>query len=114
MSLNTVATNNTILAADINQLVDVLQRGAGHSETGKYILQGWASANGDFISMYITSLSRTSVPVSVIIDQADLTTSNLGSISTGFLTANGFQIFSTANNGAQTNCHAGGNTTINY
>ena len=45
MSLNVVVTGNTVLAADINQLVNYLQRSSGSTEVGKYYCAGWGNAS---------------------------------------------------------------------
>ncbi len=114
MPLNTVTTGNTILAADINQLVQVLQRAAGQTETGKYHLGGSSYTNGALVSMYMPSLSRTTAPVSASIDTSDTAPSGLQAApSTGHLTANGFQVFAFGS-GTTSNCNAGGNYTIQY
>ena len=113
MSLNTVSTGNTILAADVNQLVNVLQRASGQTEVGKYLLNGWGSAASDFISQYMTSLSRVSVPVSVTLDEADIAHTNCNAVSNDTLTANGFHVFTTTT-AATTNARVAGNATINF
>lgn len=112
MPLNTVTTGNTILAADINQLVNVLQRASGQTETGKYWAGGWSNAASDLISTYYISLNRTSVPVSVTLDTVDAST-NVGAVNNDHLTANGVHIYffsSVANTG----CNGAGNVTLNF
>jgi len=114
MPLNTVTMGNTILAADVNQLVNVLQRAAGQTEVGHYVLAGADYAANAFVSMYMPSLSRGATPVSVSIDTADIVPSGgMGTPSTGVLTAGGFQIFN-APVAANLNPRAGGNYTIQY
>jgi hypothetical protein len=116
MALTTVVVGGQINAADINQLVNVLQRSSGQSETGKYFLAGPIYATGAVVSVYICSLSRGATPVSVTIDEADQAhTGGLNATpSTGQLGANGFQIFSLSTTGPNVNARAGGNYTINY
>jgi hypothetical protein len=113
MALNTVVTGNTVLASDVNQLVQVLQRASSQTEAGKYYIIGWGSASGDNIGHYCGSLSRVSTPVSVSVDTADVAVSNINSPSTTDLTSGGFEIFSTTT-GAATNAHVAGNTTIQF
>ena len=113
MTLNTVTTGNTILAADVNQLVFVLQRQSGQTEVGKYLLNGWGNASGDFISQYMSSLSRVSVPVSVTLDEADIAHTNCAAVSNDTLTANGFHVFTTTS-AAAVNARVAGNATINF
>lgn len=113
MSLNTVTTGNTVLAADINQLVNVLQRAASQTEGGKHILNGWSNASGDTIGQYMQSISRGSTPSSVTIDTSDYSATNLNAPTTANLTANGFFIKATST-GATTSAFVGGNFTIQY
>ena len=113
MPLNTVTTGNTILAADINQIVNVLQRAAGQTETGSYCLNGWAGAAGDAISTWVGSLSRGATPVSVVIDTSISSPSNCNAPSTDRLDANGFHPFTTST-GAATSCVCAGHYTIQY
>jgi hypothetical protein len=113
MALNLVVTGNTILSADINQLVNVLQRSAGQTEVGKYYLAGWGNAANDKMVCYIPSLSRGTATVSVSIDTADLSPTNVNAPITSHLTANGFAVEATTT-GATTNGGCGGNYTIQY
>lgn len=112
MSLNTVTTGNTVLAADINQLVNVLQAPSGATETGKYFAQGGTNASGWVVAVWVQSQSRTSVPVSVTFDTSTAlvglsgaSTSQLG--STGFLVGAG-------GTGVSNTARMGGNYTIQY
>jgi len=114
MPLNTVTTGNTILAADINQVVNVLQRASGQTEVGKYMLEGNFYVSGAFVSVYIPSLSRGATPVSLVIDTADNAPSaNLNAPSTDHLTASGFHVFSTST-AISANQFCAGNYTIQY
>lgn len=112
MALNTVTTGNTILAADINQLVNVLQKPSGSTEAGKYFIAGFGTTAGQNSSYYYSSLSRNATPVSVTIDQADQGAVNCVAPATGHLTASGVQIY-TASSGSG-NIAVGGNVTIQY
>ncbi len=116
MSLVTVTTGNTILASDINQLVNVLQRSATQQEQGKYFLAGPITNNTDVVSCYIPSLSRNATPVSVAIDEVDQahTGGMTATPSTAQLTASGFQVFSLSTTGPNHNARAGGGYTIQY
>lgn len=114
MALSTVTTGNVILAADVNQLVFVLQRQSGQTETGKYYLEAGLYTTGAFLGQYMSSLSRVSVPVSVTIDEADVAhTNNANAASTQSLTANGFQVHCNSS-AANTDAKVAGNTTINF
>lgn len=113
MSLYTVTTGSTILAADVNQLVNVLQRASGQTEAGKYFMAVPAYTTGAVIAQYICSLSRVSTPVSVSIDTADLSPVTCNSPTTARLTANGFQV-TTNSTGTTTSGGCGGNYTIQY
>lgn len=114
MALNTVTTGNTILAADINQLVNVLQRASGQTQTGKYWLAGSGYATNANFANYLPSLSRITTPVSVTIDEADQAHSNCNAAVTGALTANGFYVDTSAAGGAQLALNVAGNYTIQY
>ena len=98
---------------DLNQLVDILQRKTGQSETGKYWVGGSSYANGALINQYMESLSRGATPVSVVIDTVDHAASNCGAPAATSLTANGFQVF-TAGTGVFTGAQVAGNFTINF
>jgi len=113
MSLNTVSTGNTILAADVNQLVNVLQRPSGQTETGKYYMAGFATTSSQTLNCYIPSQSRTSTPVSVTIDTADLSPTGINTPTTAHLTSSGFNVGATST-GSGSNIGAGGNYTIQY
>lgn len=114
MALNTVTTGNTVLASDVNQLVNVLQQASGNTEVGKYYLQGGGNANGWVVSNYMDSLSRVSTPVSVSIDTADQAPAASANTPTAIqLTFGGFQVqfsVSTVTNTAR----AAGNSTIQF
>src|SRR5262249_25969146 len=112
MALYTVTTGNTILAADVNQLVNVLQRASGQVETGKYFI-ALPVQNGWQISQFMSPLSRVSTPVSVTIDTVDASPTNCGSPATALLTANGFQVKANGNTTANV-ANVGGNYTIQY
>ena len=113
MSLNTVTTGNTILASDVNQLVNVLQRPSGSTETGQYFLAGWTNAASQVVSVWISSLSRNATPVSVMIDTTLGKTSGLNAPGTSNLSANGFQAFCLSS-AAANNQSCGGAYTIQY
>jgi hypothetical protein len=102
-----------VSAVFLNGIESVLARGVGETETGKYVLNAGLYQTGAFVSEYRSTISRTSVPVSVVIDTADLAPVSINAPSTGFLTANGFQTYSTAT-GAGLNCRCAGNTTVTY
>lgn len=113
MALNTVTTGNTVLASDVNQMVNVLQRSAGQTETGKYFLTAPAYVSSASIGAYIGSESRGATTVSVSVDSADQAPSGVNAPNTDHLTANGFHIFTTST-GVVAGCNVGGNYTIQY
>ena len=103
-----------ISASFLNNLENALEQPTGGTETGSYFLAGWSSANGDVISLWMPTLSRTSTPVSVSVDTSIQALANMTGPTTANLNANGFQVYGTANNGAQVNCGVGGNWTVRY
>jgi hypothetical protein len=115
MALYTVSTGITIAAADINQLVNVLQEPSGGLEKGRYRLAGGVYATNAVLSHWVNTLSRNSVPVSLTIDTADATpnTLNAPAAPLGNSNAGGFLIYATAT-AAGTNAFAAGNWQANY
>lgn len=114
MSLHTVSTGGTINAVDVNQMVNVLQQPSGGSESGKWFIESGGYQNGWTCAIYMPTLSRGSVPVSVSIDTADQSpTQSAGSPSTQNLTASGFQIIYSVSTLTNTS-RCGGNWTVNY
>lgn len=113
MALNPVSTGNTVLAADINQLVNALQRSSGQTETGKYHLLFNAYATNAQGQVWIQTQSRNSTPVSVTIDTSDQSPTNCTAPATAVLTSSGFQLY-TGSTGASLACNCGGNFTVQY
>jgi hypothetical protein len=113
LALYTVSTGGNINAGDVDQLVYVLQRQSGQTETGRYLLDGWANASTDTISQYMQSLSRTSTPVSVSIDTATQSPTGVNSPTANNLSANGFFVYTTST-GAGVSVLVGGNFTIQF
>ncbi len=112
MALNTVTTGNTVLASDVNQLVNVLQRASGQTEAGRYHFVTSAYANTAAVGGYADSLTRVSTPVSVSIDTSD-GLSNIGSVGTANLTASGFT-YQGSGSGPNLNVSGGGSYTIQF
>ncbi len=114
-TLTPVVAGNTIYAVDINNLLDILSRQSGQSETGVYFLAGPAYTNGSVVAGYYGTLSRGTTLSSVTIDTAILapTGGMSGTPSTSQLSVNGFQVFSLSTTTGVNN-RAGGNTTANY
>ena len=109
MSLPAV-NGNTIYASDLYGLCQP----SGGSDPSEYELQGWSNAAGDVISAYIPSRSRASAPVSVTMGSYTDSGSNITTpVSTGHLTSNGVQIYSSST-AAATSCHVGQTFTWNY
>lgn len=105
-----------ISAAFLNALENVLEQPSGGSETGKYFIAGNIGVANGIVSQYMPSLSRTSVPVSVVIDEVDVPhTGGMNATPvTAQLSANGFQVYSLSTTVSSTNARAGGNYTLNY
>lgn len=113
MALYTVTTGNTVLAADVNQMVNVLQRAASQTETGGYFLTFNAYTSACYGGTWINSLSRVSVPASVSIDTSVQAPAGCNSPSTNNVTANGFHVY--AGTSASTiNANVGGLYTLQY
>lgn len=113
MALNLVATNNTILASDVNQFVNVLQRSAGQADAGAYYLtfnSGSGVASG---GAWVSSQSRGATPVSATTDTSMQAVQNCGSPSTDHLTSIGVHVFSSTT-GTTAAANAGGLCTIQY
>lgn len=113
MGLTTVTNGNTAQANDLNQVINILQQPSGGQEKGQYYLNGWGNASGDYISYWLSSLTRVAVPISVSIDTSIDISPNLNSPNTGHLSANGFQVNATLK-AASVNEHCGGNYTIQF
>lgn len=115
MALYTVSNGNTANAADLNQIINVLQQPTGGTETGKYVLGGSPYTSNAVISTNINTLSRNATPVSVSIDtSAQAPAGGMGTVSTGFLTSSGLQIYCLNATGPSTNARASGNFTVQY
>ena len=112
MSLNQVTTGNTILAADVNQIVNTLQATAGATEIGKYFFQAGTNASGWVIGAWIQTQSRNSTPVSVTFDTSIILAGVTG-VGTQSLTTSGFYI-SGGGTGVSNTSRAGGNWTVQY
>lgn len=113
MSLYTVSSGNTINAADVNQLVNVLQAGSGATETGQYYLGFDAYDVNALGSMYLQTRSHGATPVSVTVDTSIQSPSNCVSPTTNGLSQYGFQLYSSSTNAAH-NCHLAGAWTVQY
>jgi hypothetical protein len=113
MPLNTVTTGNTILATDVNQLVNVLQRAAGQTEVGDYYLTSFATTSGQSMGTWVGTLSRGATPVSVGIDTSLQAVSGCNAPSTDHLNSNGFHVF-TSSTGAVGAMNVGGQYTVQY
>ena len=113
MPLNLVTTGNTILASDVNQLVNVLQRQSGQSESGHYFIDMQTYTTGAHMMCYYPSLSRVTVPVSATVDESDQAHNTCNAAATAHLTVGGVLITTT---GTATNVGGivGGVITINY
>jgi hypothetical protein len=110
-------TNNVtppgVSAAFLNALENVLEQPSGGTETGKYYILQAGYINAAQTSMYVVSISRTAVPVSVVIDEADVAHTNVAAAVATLQTANGFLV-STQSTGVTTNERVAGNYTLTY
>jgi len=113
MPLTLVSNGNTVQATDVNQIINVLQRPSGQSETGNYYIQGSSYASGARIAMYMRSTSQGATPASVSIDTTIVSPSNMGTPTTDQLTQYGFHIFGSSN-AVNVDAKAAGAFTINY
>ena len=112
-SLNPVSTGNTILAADINQLIYVLQRPSGQTEVGSYFLTGVGTSGITGLGGWVPSQSRNATPVSVTIDTSLQSPTNCNTPNTFHLGQNGFQL-ATQYTSSTSAANVGGNYTIQY
>ncbi len=102
-----------ISAAFLNAVENVLEQPSGGTETGKYYLNGSGYAAAAKVGTYTCSLSRTAVPVSVVIDTADVAPTNTSGSAASVLSANGFLV-NCAASGVATNVSAAGNYTVTW
>lgn len=113
MALTIPVQGGVIQASDVSQVVYVLQRQSGQTETGKYWLGGSTYATGAVQSGYMPSLNRNTVPVSVSTDTSDQALTGFTALNAQHLSANGFQFWG-AGTGVNTNCNVAGNWTIQF
>jgi hypothetical protein len=113
MALTLVANTNTILASDINQIQNVLQRQVGQTEVGDYWLSAGVYVNGGSFGYFVSSLSRTSVPTGVVLGTALHAAANCNAPATDHLTANGFHVFSSST-AINTGCQVAGLYTTSF
>jgi hypothetical protein len=113
MALYTVSSGQTINAADINQLVNVLQCPSGSQEAGQYFIVDWANSSNEFFGQWISTRSRGSTPVSVSVDTSLGLSGNANPPSTNHLGSSGFQLY-TSSTSASNNIGFGGNWTVQY
>jgi len=113
MALYLVTPRSTILAADANQLINILQQPSGGQEIGKYQCQGNSYISGGFISYFAQSLSRVSVPVSATLDTTDQAPTNVNTPTTPGFTSGGFRIHETTT-GITASGKAGGGYVLQY
>lgn len=102
-----------ISASFLNAIEAILKQPSGGGESGKYFVGAGAYTTTAVVGQYISSLSRTAVPVSLTIDSSDATPPGGATLSTAHLTQSGFQVYI---NAAATNANAfyGGTYTINF
>ena len=113
MALTLVNAGDTFFAGTLNALINILQEPAGAQEKGKYVIEGNIYSTSAFMSCPTTTLSRNSTPVSLSIDTADVSPTNVNSPSTGHLTQGGGQIYASCTT-VTTIGQVAGNTTWQY
>jgi hypothetical protein len=102
-----------ISAAFLNAVEAVLEQPSGGVETGKYFLNSSGYATGANLGTYTCSISRTAIPVSAVVDTADVGNTNVVGPATSSVSANGFMVNTTAT-GVATNCRCAGNYTLSF
>ena len=104
-----------ITADFLTKIEQVLIQNTGGSESGKYFVADGVYTSGAVANAYIQTISRTTIPVSVSIDTADLApTGGMSAPATAQLTHAGFQIYSLSTTGPNVNARCGGNWTVNW
>src|SRR2546421_12139577 len=102
-----------ISKAFLDGLENVLVQVSGGSESGRYRVAGGCYVSGSVVSTWVTSLSRTTSPVSVTIDTSDQSPTLLSSPSAVNQNSGGVLIYGTGT-GTNQNCFCAGAYTINY
>ncbi len=113
MPLITPGVGDTTYANSINQLVNVLQQPPGGQEVRRYHISGNSYAVGVFLTTYVLSRSRGTVPVSATIDTSGAALLNLNKPVANNLTSAGVQVYATST-AVSTVCIVGGNLTYQY
>lgn len=114
MSLYTVTSGQVVNAADLNQLVNVLQVGSGGTESWKYWIEGGTSNNTGFsVGQWIATQSKGSTPVSVIVDTSITPPNSLSTPTTQQLSSSGFFVGS-GSTGTSNTARLGGLYTVQY
>jgi hypothetical protein len=108
-----VATSDTILATDIDQFCDILNRQSTQTEIGYHYENGWANANADNWGYGISTLSRDAAVSTVTVGVTLQAASGCNAPATNTLDATGFHVF-TSSTGAGTNFFVGGHYTATY
>lgn len=101
-----------ISATFLNNVEAVLARPSGDTETGCYGIDTSSYSSPAHFGEYVSTISRTSVPVSVSVDTS-IILFNSGGVSTNHLTANGFGVDGTSN-ATSLSTQAFGNYTVSY
>src|ERR1700694_476061 len=106
-----------ISASFLNAIEAILEQNSGGVESGTYFLAGSIFSSASVISLYMPSLSRTTVPVSILALDDSVVSHTAGmnaTPSSGNATSGGFQIFSLSTTGPNPNGRAGGLWSIQY
>jgi len=113
MALTVVATGDTITTLSLNQILYYLQQPSGAQEYGNYNISGNCYTSSCYLTCYIETESRNSVPVSAALSTSDGQGGGAGNPSYGSLTMGGLQAYSLVS-AATTNAFVGGPHTVQY
>jgi hypothetical protein len=108
-----VSTGGNVLAANIDQFCDILNRQSTQTEIGYHYENGWANASTDNWGYGISTLSRDATPSTVTVGVTLQAASGCNAPATNTLNAAGFHVF-TSSTGASTNFFVGGLYTSTY
>lgn len=105
-----------ISASFLNSLESYLRQNTGATETGKYFLAGSIYTNNALVSDFLRTISQGTTISSVTIDTTDQapTGGMTATPSIGGLGNGGFQAYSLATTGPNTNGRCGGSWTAQF
>ena len=112
-NISTLQSQMSTANSNISSIQDQLSRATGHQEHGSYLLSQGCHASGDFVSLWINTLSKGNSIASVSIDQSIGAATNCNSPTTAHLNQYGFQV-NTTSTAATSNATVGGNFTATF